>query len=93
MEGLTGVKLSHRTSARLAEIAFLLIMIAGIWLAVQFSDPEKWHTFRTTAAGVLIAIAGLLLIVATHWGQFGRPDRWGEEQPSAAATGPAAPEQ
>ena len=30
----------------------------------------KFHTARTIVAGVLLAIAGLLLIIATHWGHF-----------------------
>lgn len=64
--------ISHPTSVRLAEVGFLLILIAGVWLAAaETLDPEKWRKFRTIVAGVLLAIAGLLLIVATHWGQFG----------------------
>jgi hypothetical protein len=73
------VKLSHQTSALLAEVAFLLILIAGIWLAAAETLAPPKHLNRTTVAGILLAIAGLLLIVATHWGQFGKPDRSGEE--------------
>jgi hypothetical protein len=34
-------------------------------------NPQRWRRFRTIVAGVLLAVAGLLLIVATHWGKFG----------------------
>jgi hypothetical protein len=55
---------THHTGIRLAEIAFLLILAAGVWLAVA-------RLGRTVGAGVLLAIAGLLLIIASHWGRFG----------------------
>lgn len=55
---------SHHTGIRLAELAFLLILIAGVWLAVA-------RLGRTVGAGVLLAVAGLLLIIASHWGRFG----------------------
>ena len=56
---------------RLAEVGFLLILIAGVWLtAAETLNPERWRKFRTVVAGALLAIAGLLLIIATHWGQF-----------------------
>ena len=63
-----GLKLSHQTSVLLAKVAFLLIMIAGIWLVAAETLRSEW---RWIVVGVLFAIAGLLLIVATHWGQFG----------------------
>jgi hypothetical protein len=67
---------SHDTSVTIAEVAFLLFLIAGIWIAVawllenqpvgRFSDRR----FRMIVAGVLIAVAGLLLIIATYWGHL-----------------------
>ncbi len=72
------MKLSHHMSGRLAEVAFLLILIAGIWLAAAENLAPPKHLNRTTVAGVLLAVAGLLLIVATHWGQFGKGDRPGD---------------
>jgi uncharacterized membrane protein SirB2 len=64
--------MTRHTGIRLAEIGFLLILIAGVWLALaEFLNTEKWGKFRRTVAGTLLAIAGLILIVATHWGHFG----------------------
>lgn len=64
--------MTRHTGIRLAEVGFLLILIAGIWLACAvLLNPAKWEKFRTIVAGVLLAIAGLLLIIATHWGHFG----------------------
>lgn len=57
---------------RLAEVAFLLLVIAGVWfVAAETLQPEKWRRFRTIVAGALVAISGVLLIIATHWGRFG----------------------
>jgi hypothetical protein len=72
------MKLPRKMSGRLAEVAFLLILIAGVWLAAAETLAPPKHLNRTTVAGVLLAIAGLLLIVATHWGQFGKADRPGD---------------
>ena len=63
--------LAHHTGARLAEIGFLLILFAGIWLAAAQIPAFKFATGRTIVAGVALAAAGLLLIIATHWGHFG----------------------
>jgi hypothetical protein len=68
----TLLAVSHHTSVRLAEVGFLLILIAGVWLvAAEFLDPRRWRQFRTVVAGVLLAVAGLLLLIAVHWGSFG----------------------
>jgi hypothetical protein len=63
--------LAHQTGVRLAEIAFLLILFAGVWLAAAQIRLFKFATARTIIAGVALALAGVLLIVATHWGGFG----------------------
>lgn len=64
--------MTRHTGIRLAEVGFLLILIAGVWLvAAEILDAAKWRKFRMIVSGVLFAIAGLLLIIATHWGHFG----------------------
>ena len=65
------IALAHHTGQRLAEVGFLLILIAGIWLAAAQVAFSKWATFRAVVAGVALAAAGVLLIVAVHWGHFG----------------------
>ena len=68
--------ISHRTSVRVAEVAFLLLGIAGVWtafgwiLAERPDRPFVGRRFRMIVAGILIAVAGLLLIIATHWGHL-----------------------
>lgn len=61
----------HRTGIRLAEIGFLLLLFAGVWLAAAQAPQLKLRTARTIVAGVALAISGLLLIIAVHWGHFG----------------------
>lgn len=64
--------MTRHTGIRLAEVGFLLILISGVWLVcAEILDPAKWGKFRKIVSGVLLAIAGLLLIIATHWGHFG----------------------
>jgi uncharacterized membrane protein SirB2 len=64
--------ITHHTGIRLAEIGFLLILIAGVWLvSAEILNAAKWGKLRTIVSGVLLTIAGLLLIIATHWGHFG----------------------
>lgn len=61
----------HRTGVRLAEVAFLLLVFGGIWLAFAQASWFGAKRVRTAVAGVAFALAGVLLIVATHWGGFG----------------------
>jgi hypothetical protein len=71
MRPMNTVALAHHTGVRLAEIGFLLILFAGIWLAAAQIPAFKFGTARTIVAGIALAVAGLLLIIATHWGHFG----------------------
>ncbi len=65
--------MSRKTGVILAEVGFLLIMIAGVWLIAAQIPAFKLASERTIVAGGALAIGGLLLIIATHWGNFGRP--------------------
>jgi hypothetical protein len=65
------VAFSHSSAVTVAEVAFLLFLISGVWIAVAWlTQGNKWQRFRMIVAGVLIAGAGVLLIVATHWGHL-----------------------
>jgi hypothetical protein len=61
--------LTHHAGIRLAEVGFLLILIAGVWLAS--TQVFKMARMRMIVSGLLLAVGGALLIVATHWGHFG----------------------
>ena len=63
--------IAKTTGTRLAEVGFLLFLIAGVWLVAAEFQQARWGRMRSIVAGVLIAVAGLLLIIATHWGHFG----------------------
>jgi hypothetical protein len=68
------VAITHATGIKFAEAGFLLILIAGVWLVaseIAALGALKWHTFRIIVAGGCLAAAGVLLIVAVHWGGFG----------------------
>ncbi len=72
---------SHSSGVRVAEVAFLLLLLAGVWVvSAALTQVEKTHTwhgivlasgrFRMIGAGVLLACSGLLLIIAAHWGHL-----------------------
>ncbi len=72
---------SHGTGVRVAEVAFLLFLIAGVWIvSASLTKVEKTHTwhgvvlasgrFRMVVAGLFVAVGGLLLIIAAHWGHL-----------------------
>jgi hypothetical protein len=63
--------LTKQTGVRLAEVGFLLILIAGVWLVAAEIPAFGIARARRIVAGVLLAISGLLLIIATHSGGFG----------------------
>jgi hypothetical protein len=65
------IALTPRTGVHLAEIGFLLILFAGVWLVAAQIPAFKMPTARTIVAGIALALAGVLLIIATHWGHFG----------------------
>jgi hypothetical protein len=63
--------LTHHDAVRVAEVAFLLVLISGACLAVGQLPQLKQSGAVTMVAGVLLAAAGLLLGIAVHWGHFG----------------------
>ncbi len=49
----------------------MLILFAGIWFIAAEIPRLKISAARRIVAGTALSVAGLLLIIATHWGQFG----------------------
>jgi hypothetical protein len=66
-----GSTLSHHTTNQLTEIGFLLILITGVWLAASEIPALRIQRARNVVAGIALAVAGLLLIIAAHWGKLG----------------------
>ena len=63
--------LARTTGIRLAEVGFLLVVFAGIWLVAAQIPAMKFGKATAIVAGVALATAGVLLIIASHWGHFG----------------------
>jgi hypothetical protein len=63
--------LSSAAGTKIAEVGFLLVLIAGVWLVATEIPAFGLHRVRTIVAGAALALAGALLIIATHWGHFG----------------------
>ncbi|HZP74477.1 MAG TPA: hypothetical protein VFA97_13985 [Gaiellaceae bacterium] len=63
--------MTHHTGIRIAEVGFLLLLLGGVWLAAAQIPFFPFARGRTALAGLAFAGAGVLLIVATHWGHFG----------------------
>lgn len=66
----TVIALAPHTGIRLAEIGFLLFLVAGIWLVVATFPRLRLGPTRTIGAGLALAVGALLLIIATHWGDY-----------------------
>jgi hypothetical protein len=62
--------LTHHTGIDLAEVGFLLIVIAGVWLVAAEFPQLALGRSRRIVAGTALTIGGVLLIIATHWGRF-----------------------
>jgi hypothetical protein len=65
------VGLTDHAGIRLAEVGFLLIVLAGVWLVAAEIPQLRLGAARTVVAGLALAAGGVLLIIATHWGHFG----------------------
>jgi hypothetical protein len=62
--------LSHHTGIDLAEVGFSLMLIPGVWMVAAEIPQPRWARTTRIVPGTALAIAGVLLIIATHWGQF-----------------------
>jgi len=65
--------MSAHTGVRFAEVGFLLILIAGIWIVAGEVPALRISRVRMIVAGAALAAAGVFLIIATRFGHFGRP--------------------
>jgi hypothetical protein len=63
--------ITHHTGVRLAEVGFLLLVFAGVWLVAAQIPRLRFAAGRSVVAGTALAAGGVLLIVAAHWGHFG----------------------
>ena len=66
---MTLFALTHHTGIRLAEIGFALAAIAGGLLVL--STLPGGRRAGMLLAGLALAAAGVVLVVATRWGGFG----------------------
>ncbi len=62
--------LTARNGIRVAEIGFVFLALAGAALAGAAVAPHGVRRIWGVAGGSALALAGVLLIVATHWGHF-----------------------
>lgn len=62
--------LTHHNGIRLAEVAFALAAVAGGLLFLGAVTPFGRRA-GNLLGGVALAAAGVLGVVATHWGHFG----------------------
>lgn len=64
-------RMEHHAGVVIAEVGFLLMLIAGIWFVASEIPMFKIARARKIVAGAALAAGGLLLIIAVHWGHFG----------------------
>ncbi len=62
---------THHTGVRLAEVGFLFMAFAGIWMGAAQTPKFRFGAGRTIIAGIALAIGAILVIIATHWGRYG----------------------
>ena len=69
------VAISHATGIKLAEVGFLLILIAGVWLVaseIAALGAVKWHKFPNFSSQEAVSPQPeSCSLFATHWGGFG----------------------
>lgn len=66
----TFLAITKHGGIRIAEVGFLLAAIAGAFLAFGAVTRAGART-GNIVAGLALAAGAVLLIIATHWGQFG----------------------
>ena len=64
---LLSVSFNGADTRRMEEIAYFLILVAGVFLASGAGIPFAGRSSRSIA-GVSLAVAGVLLLAATRWG-------------------------
>jgi hypothetical protein len=62
--------LTHHGGVRIAEIGFVLIAFSGVWYTAAQLPGFRVAAARRIVAGIALALGGVLLIIATHWGHF-----------------------
>jgi fucose permease len=62
--------LNKSSTVKLVEVGFLLILFAGIWFVASEIPQLKMQRARGIVAGLALAVAGLLLIIAAHYGKL-----------------------
>ena len=62
--------LTKHNGLRLAEVGLLLMVFAGAWMVAADIPQLGLSRGRGIVAGAALAIGGLLLIIAAHWGHF-----------------------
>ncbi|HET8607151.1 MAG TPA: hypothetical protein VFL66_08995 [Gaiellaceae bacterium] len=67
---MTLLALTQHGGARVAEVGFLLVAIAGGLLFLGAVTPFG-RKAGNLLGGVALAAGGILAIIATHWGHFG----------------------
>ena len=64
------MRLKRTTAVTMAEVAFLLILFSGVWSVASEIPALGISEERKIVAGAALAVAGLLLLVATAAGRL-----------------------
>ena len=64
---MLAIHFNAHDSNRMQEVGFVLILLAGVFLALGTSVPVGGRGSRSLA-GIMLAVAGVLLFAAAHWG-------------------------
>ena len=64
------MRIRRSTAVTMAEVAFLLILFSGVWSVASEIPAFGISEERKIVAGAALAVAGLLLIIATYAGRL-----------------------